>query len=206
MYRRTLLTGAGFPCNFGLPLAKQVWSMIFNDPQIQQTKKVRGVLLKNQDYESLYSLVIGTEKFKNDKEIFLKRIDKVFNEIFESLCITAISNESTYGVSFSDLRKFINLFSGTKNNEIPYVFTVNQDLFLERLFLLSKDMLFSLYMGNCLWNFGNGSASSVALNKSHSQLLALRPKTWNNSDGVAPTLEVLNLILLPFSRHTEAGD
>lgn len=204
MSRKILLTGAGFTHNFRLPLARHVWGMIFNDPCIQRTKNVRGELLKNQDYEKLYSLVIATGKFKDDRSVFLKRIDEVFNGIFESLSISAISNESGHGVSFSDLRRFINLFSGAKNNETPYVFTLNQDLFLERLYLLSGEMLFSPYVGNCLWNFSH-HAKQEGLTKSHSQLITLEQKIWSNSgDGIVPTPEVLKQRKADFNIKMEA--
>jgi len=38
---RVLLTGAGFTKNFGGPLAREIWSLIFNNPRIQQTPSLR---------------------------------------------------------------------------------------------------------------------------------------------------------------------
>lgn len=38
---RILLTGAGFTKNFGGPLAKELWSIIFNNPSLDQAPDVR---------------------------------------------------------------------------------------------------------------------------------------------------------------------
>ncbi len=73
---KILLTGAGFTFNFGLPLARDIWGMIFNHPEIQKTKLVRKHMLKDEsyNYEYLYSLVLNDSKFKDERNIFIKRI------------------------------------------------------------------------------------------------------------------------------------
>lgn len=45
MGNKILLTGAGFSHNFGLPLAKNVWGMIFNNPLLKRLKLTKQELL-----------------------------------------------------------------------------------------------------------------------------------------------------------------
>ena len=143
MTNKILLTGAGFSRNFGLPLASDVWGLIFNNLEIQSTKKIRSDLLKEYNYE----------KFKEERDCFLERIDVIFNDIFEKLTIKVF--EMNFGISHKDIRNFIQMIVGKKFDE-GYLFTTNQDLLLERLFIepgSDKGKITSPYIGNCLWNF-----------------------------------------------------
>jgi hypothetical protein len=205
MKKKILLTGAGFTHNFGLPLARQVWGMIFNDPSIQSTKKVRGALLKTFNYEDLYSQVLTQDKYQCDKKPFLNRISEVFNDTFEELCIQSINNEQKYGIKFNDIRKFIKLFSGKDGNLTPYIFSLNQDLFLERVFMLNNEMLFSPFLGSCLWNF-NPCVQQQAIKMKHSQLRALNVKDWDNkTDGIVPSGADLKFAKAKFDINAEGS-
>lgn len=118
--------------NFGLPLASDVWGLIFNNLEIQSTKKIRSELLKEYNYEKFYSEVLVNEKFKEERDCFLERIDVIFNDIFEKLTIKVF--EMNFGISHKDIRNFIQMIVGKKFDE-GYLFTTNQDLLLERLFI-----------------------------------------------------------------------
>lgn len=184
MTNRYLLTGAGFSKNFGLPLARQVWGMIFNDPNIQKTKYIKKQMLKDFNYELLYSKVIHDQKYSQEREVFLSRINIVFNNVFEEICIRAIQNESNYNICYNDLREFIKLFQTSS------VFTLNQDLFLERLFLESDiKLLPSPYIGSCIYNY-KPNAQQIGKHTAHCYLHS-NPE-WKNDDGIMPTQEKLN--------------
>lgn len=56
-----LLTGAGFSANFGGYLAEEMWSIIFNHPEVQKHSAVREFMLSpigKYDYESIYHIVV----------------------------------------------------------------------------------------------------------------------------------------------------
>ncbi|HEX4167382.1 MAG TPA: hypothetical protein VHZ55_18100, partial [Bryobacteraceae bacterium] len=55
---RILLTGAGFTKNFGGPLAKELWSIIFTSPSLDVAPRVREILRRDFDFESAYNTVI----------------------------------------------------------------------------------------------------------------------------------------------------
>jgi hypothetical protein len=180
---KILLTGAGFTHNFELPLAKHIWAMIFNDPNIQKASNIRDAMLQNYDYESLYAKILNN-KSSNNREVFLKQIDKVFNDIFEKLCTEAFwLRKSKLGISFSDVRNFIKLF---KKEQSGFLFTLNQDLFLERLFLGSETGLSCPFIGNPLISTNDNTL--MALKQPYNQL---HHYGWQGSDCIMPSEEEL---------------
>ena len=182
MSNKVLLTGAGFSYNVGFPLARQVWGLIFNDPDIQSMSSLRKELLENYNYEDLYSKVLMNEHYLKCKEPFKKKISDIFNIRFEEICLKAIDGASigSIEINYQDLYLFIKKFSH-KNN---YLFTTNQDLFLERLFIKNKDMLASPYVGNCLWNYNHNSEFNC-LNNTISALRNI--KEFENEEYFLPT-------------------
>ena len=73
---KILLTGAGFTHNFGLPLARHVWGMIFNDPNIQKAKQIREIF---RIIQTNICLPLGI------KEISLDIEPAKISEIFDSV-------------------------------------------------------------------------------------------------------------------------
>jgi hypothetical protein len=74
---KILLTGAGFSHNFKLPLARHVWTMIFNDPKIQKSPSIRCALFdRTYNYESLYEKILSSNNKEcpiREQEIFLEK-------------------------------------------------------------------------------------------------------------------------------------
>ena len=57
MVNRILLTGAGFTHNFGTPLAKGMWDLIYKYSKLQKDEQLTTLLLDskyNYDYEQIY--------------------------------------------------------------------------------------------------------------------------------------------------------
>jgi hypothetical protein len=53
-----LFTGAGFTKNFGGFLATEMWTKIFNHPEVQKQPRLRELLLNDFYYESIYYKVL----------------------------------------------------------------------------------------------------------------------------------------------------
>ena len=67
--KHILLTGAGFTHNFGTPLASGMWAEIFNQTKIQSSQELRKRLLKDFDYESIYTKILNSNaKLITDKD------------------------------------------------------------------------------------------------------------------------------------------
>ena len=60
-----LLTSAGFTYHFGGFLAKEMWALIFNNPDIGEHPQLKELLRNDFDYESIYYKVIEGNGFKD---------------------------------------------------------------------------------------------------------------------------------------------
>jgi hypothetical protein len=123
--KHILLTGAGFTKNFGAPLAAEMWSIILGSPYLKNQAKVRKVLLEDFDFESVYHHVLNGD-FSDDEKTWLSRSLKSAYAYIDSVIEPSPNAINIYG-----LQEMIAAFAGT--GQAPgFVFTLNQDLFLER--------------------------------------------------------------------------
>lgn len=134
-FRNTLLlTGAGFTANFGGFLAKEMWSKIFNNPKLNDAGHLKLELRKNFDFEEIYSLVIDSrirDLHPFERDVFVQSLQEAY------LAMDKIIREpswESYGVHTADLRRFLDFFKESNQNETSVCFTLNQDLFMERNF------------------------------------------------------------------------
>ena len=117
-----LLTGAGFTHNFGAPLADGMWSGIFNNENIYSFPELKRLLLCEFDYEKIYYKVKEGNYRKELKDVLENAIISAYDNLNKSfLC---------EGDFLKNVINILNKFCG-KNNTRGYVFTLNQDLFLE---------------------------------------------------------------------------
>jgi len=130
-----LLTGAGFTKNFGGFLAQEMWTHIFNDPEVQQNEDLRNKLINNFDYESVYESVKATTR-EDERNKSVKILESAILNAYIKLD-EIIKNEITY-IDHYKLDFFINRFSGDKNMGKGFIFTLNQDLFVERQYINGK--------------------------------------------------------------------
>lgn len=132
-FKKTILfTGAGFTVNFGGFLAREMWSHIFNNPDLDTLPKIKELLRQNFDFEDVYSKVI------NDRSLPESEITKFQNIViksYEGLDFMVQNYNQTgddpYGVNFHKVRQLLAGFAGS-GSEKGATFTLNQDLFLER--------------------------------------------------------------------------
>lgn len=130
MITRTLLLGAGFSNNFGLPLAKDVLLEMFNIAKSENLKlEILEMLAENDyDFEEYYSK--KTFNMGNDEAI---KITDILLNVYKSMDETVLRSFSNEQFNYLKVISFINKFSAYQSG-IGYVFTLNQDLLVERLF------------------------------------------------------------------------
>lgn len=123
-----LLTGAGFTKNFGGYLATEMWAQIFNTGWIQGSDSLRTVLLEDQNFERVYSRILDDPSGTvDDKE----RIKRAVREAYRSLD-NAVKTRGLAGQPYTPhVMRLIDIFGGNSSRK-GLIFTLNQDLWLER--------------------------------------------------------------------------
>jgi hypothetical protein len=121
-----LLTGAGFSRPFGGYLASEMWSLILNQPEILDSERLHELLLKDLNYERVYDTVLFSGEFsKSEQDAFTASLQSAYRELDK-----AIRSETQ---SIAMLNSFLCRFAGS-GTERGFVFTLNQDLLLERFY------------------------------------------------------------------------
>jgi len=123
-----LLTGAGFTHNFGGFLAEEMWTQIFNHPEVQGDSSLRAEMQRTEfsfDFEGVYERVLLDP-------------NRQFSSEMKTACCNAV--KSVYKDLDQIIRKserkprlveFVERFAGAGSYP-GYFFTLNQDLFVER--------------------------------------------------------------------------
>jgi len=138
-----LLTGAGFTKGFGGHLASEMWAAIFSQPEIQKHNNLRNALLKSLDYEWVYDQVLFPKEkgltFTDDEKIALvNAVHKAYEDMHRSICQDGSPIEQSSASGACSL--FITRFSG-RGEKRGFYFTLNQDLFTERFYSNSNQMI-----------------------------------------------------------------
>jgi len=147
--RDRLLTGAGFTKNFGGLLASEMWSVIFNYNRIQAYPKIKELMRDDFDYESVYtSIMEGSLYTKDGKEAINDAVKFAYEHI--DTILMEYDGGVPRPVGLTEVLQLIDRFNDNRiksfigTNNVPYhiqtetgnksfIFTLNQDLFFERL-------------------------------------------------------------------------
>ncbi len=129
-----LMTAAGYTKNFGGLLADQMWQKIFNHKEVQEKPALRNLLFDNFDYESVYHKVYNGGYSPKEKGA----IHTAILEAYIKLDVIAqkyipVRDNSKHNVLIGT-RKIIDYLTMDRS-QINFFFTLNQDLFVERLIL-----------------------------------------------------------------------
>lgn len=144
-----LLTGAGFTKNFGGLLASEMWAMIFNHRKVQAHPKIKELMRDNFDYESIYtSIMEGLDYTEDEKEAINDAVKSAYDYI--DTILREYGGGNPYPPQLSNVTHFITLFNEPSRSSIgpenvtkslqpktsnkSFIFTLNQDLFFERLY------------------------------------------------------------------------
>ena len=126
-----LLTGAGFTKNFGAPLADEMWSLIFNHPDVRSTKRVQDLLRNNFDFEDAYHEVRSGDYENKEHSAIHAAVLNAYENIDRTVLRWIDNPNSTRRINRNNVNKLIAQFAGNRY-ECGFFFTLNQDLFVER--------------------------------------------------------------------------
>lgn len=137
--RTLLLTGAGFTQTFGGYLASEMWAAILNQPEIHQHPRLRQRMLRELDYEALYDEVIESAAYSPPEQAaFTTAIKRAYQHLHEALCRSETRHISA---ASGVCQHFLARFAGRENNERGFIFTLNQDLFVEKFYGVGEPAL-----------------------------------------------------------------
>lgn len=135
--KTVLLTGAGFTRNFGGFLANEMWDSIFNHEQVQQYPPLINLLKNNFDFESVYNEVMDGNSYPLEAQEALQRavknaydqLDAATRNYWGSSAYASSASQPL--VSWRGFNKLLECFA-SEGKDRGYIFTLNQDLFVER--------------------------------------------------------------------------
>lgn len=134
--RQALLTGAGFSCNVEGLSGQQIRTILFNNPKVKENDRIAKIVnAQGADYESIYRTIIEGNTFnQEEKEIIILAYDDAYSKLDQSIC-TAFSTPQQQPLNLNRLSRFLEWFAGADGGrERGHIFTLNQDLFIERGF------------------------------------------------------------------------
>jgi hypothetical protein len=128
--KRAILTGAGWSRNWGGKLASEVWQDLIGHPSIQSNPRLRELLLREQSFEEALGATQLEPFTEADRQTFQQALADVF---------VAMDKE----IGRHDHDPWINIYKvqdllfqcwrGCEPGaDTGYIFTLNQDLWLER--------------------------------------------------------------------------
>jgi len=129
--KHILFTGAGFSKNFGLPLAKEVWGVLFNNIKVKNDKVLNQLFHDEQNYEIIYDFI----RREHPKKLLI--INQLLQNLFcsmDDIFINYITNNKN-SFQTNSFYEFLNRFSlpsSQYHNDYASIFTLNQDLIVER--------------------------------------------------------------------------
>ncbi len=133
---KALLVGSGFSKNFGGYLPKDICTEIFNHKDTNS--KLRNHLVSNflehYDFEGFYQNVMDSKnnKFSQNEKLSIKNILTGVYKDMDDCFIHSLDNIKASFSYLAALNFLINSFSSAEGDS-GYIFSLNQDLLLERL-------------------------------------------------------------------------
>lgn len=126
-----LLIGAGFTKNFGGLLADEMWIEIFNHEKVQAQPRIKELMLEDFNYESIYYKVLEDNSFSDDqKNAIIDATKSAYEHIDNILRQELVNNQRPRWLN--TINELLLFFGNTNDNS--FIFTLNQDLFIERFY------------------------------------------------------------------------
>lgn len=149
-----LMTGAGFTKNFGGFLANEMWAKIFNCHEVQKDSVLKNILLNDFDYESIYNKIFDVDYSKDKKEAINTAVWKAYRKLDGISCNYIPVTDKSKSEILNGTKKIIDYL--TKEwAQINFFFTLNQDLFIERLISDTKKPISSPGINKRIINHSN---------------------------------------------------
>lgn len=128
--KRALLTGAGFSRNWNGLLASEFFGRLLSKPDISSNQVIRDLLLEEVNFEAaLHKIRTQNEFSSDDARLLESAIIDVYLEHDQAILSTDFFNNED--INIYGVQKFLTRFFGIDSG---YLFTLNQDLLLERKF------------------------------------------------------------------------
>ena len=144
--RKLLLTGAGFTANFGTPLAAQMWNWIYGAEALRGHDRLLEKLRLDQDFERVYFEVTTGDYSVEQKNAMAEAVSGAFQDMDEIVRTCT----PYHRMNVAALHPFLASFRGTRGNR-GYIFTLNQDLYLERWYTHDERPLLPGLPPNAVW-------------------------------------------------------
>lgn len=126
-----LLIGAGFTHNFGAPLAAGMWSLIFSNPALQACPPLRQIFLDDTDYESAYHKIMQGDYASEVRSVLERAVIAAYQHLDANIRNYHFGSGAAHPINIYKVQDLIATF-GRNLTRPGYVFTLNQDLFVER--------------------------------------------------------------------------
>ncbi len=135
--RNVLLLGAGFTKNFGGLLASEMWAEIFNHEKVQAQARIRQKMLEDFDYESIYNSVLYDNSFTEDEKTAIRDATKSAYEHIDNILMREFIHHDGHPPWTNTVNTLLLNFGNTNDNS--FIFTLNQDIFIERFYTNPPD-------------------------------------------------------------------
>jgi hypothetical protein len=143
-----LLTGAGFSKPYGGLLGSEMWSLILNQPQISQSQKLHTCLLENLNYEAVYDAVLTPGIYSEEEQKnFTDALRNAYLQLDDAI---RTDDRNRLGLASMMCQYFVGRFSGSGRKR-GFVFTLNQDLLVERFYSQDRGVIQIPSLGHPKW-------------------------------------------------------
>jgi hypothetical protein len=132
-----LMTGAGYTKNFGGLLAEDMRDKIRYHTEVKNKLALKNLLDNNFDYESVYHEVYNGDYSVEEKKAISAAILKAYSELDYIAQKYIPATDPSKSAILYGAKKIINRLTCDKR-QINFFFTLNQDLFVERLMSLTN--------------------------------------------------------------------
>ncbi len=128
--KRTILTGAGWSRNWGGKLANEVWQDLIGHPSIQGNSHLRDLLLREQSFEE----ALGATQVEPFTELDRHTFQQALLDVFVSMDREIARHDHDPWINIYKVQDLLfRCWRGSApRTDTGYIFTVNQDLWLER--------------------------------------------------------------------------
>jgi len=132
--KQVLLTGAGFTFCAGGFSGKQMRTRLFNDAELKKDSNLFDRITSEfADYESIYREVVESRNFsESQRKIMIEAYERAYLQLDRSICKTCVPSYQPLNLNRL-ATGLLDYFAGDRTQrERGHIFTLNQDLFLER--------------------------------------------------------------------------
>lgn len=124
-----LLTGAGFTSNFGGFLPSEMHEKIFN--RVSADPDLLSAMNQELDFESAYRKIMAGAFSAESKALMDDAVFSAYESLDAGIREWNFALGSPHPVNIYEVRKLLHRFAGTRRQS-AFIFTLNQDLFVER--------------------------------------------------------------------------